>query len=153
MHLLCALWHHEFSFQDPVLLDIAEGIESVDRAKFEKVWNKELLSLCMAEHAIQTCTICHSSNNGACIKCEGCNSYFHVSCAWTANYRFSFEIMPLKKKRQKEVPTSRFKTEEGDMRPLVTCKAHPFVSTRLLYDMGQKDKATGLVNPLLLESG
>ncbi|CAD6584534.1 MAG: putative PHD type zinc finger protein with BAH domain-containing protein [Cyphobasidiales sp. Tagirdzhanova-0007] len=127
VHLLCALWHHEFSFQDPVLLDIAEGIESVDRAKFEK-----------------TCTICHSSNNGACIKCEGCNSYFHVSCAWTANYRFSFEIMPLKKKRQKEVPTSRFKTEEGDMRPLVTCKAHPFVSTRLLYDMGQKDKATGL---------
>merc|ERR1712093_270430 len=127
IHLICAVWHSEFTFQNPAELDVVEGMPMVEQSKFNKI-----------------CSLCNLSGAGACLKCEACPKYFHASCAWSAGYKFLFEIMPVKKKRQKDVPVAKFKTEEGEMRPLIQCKSHPYVATRLLYDLGQKDKATGL---------
>lgn len=61
----------------------------------------------------QTCSLC-KKNVGACIKCEDCARYFHVSCAWTAGYKFAFEIGQPKKKLGKDVQTVTFKDGEGE---------------------------------------
>lgn len=61
----------------------------------------------------QTCALCKVKDVGACIKCEDCNKHFHAGCAWTAGFRFGFEIHPLKKKRAKEVTPVKFKDEDG----------------------------------------
>lgn len=79
------------------------------------------------------------------MKCETCDVYFHVGCAWNAGYRFSFEIRPVKEKWMSKLPRATFKEETGDMQALISCKSHSWNYTRLLYDLGQKDRNTDLV--------
>lgn len=95
---------------------------------------------------VQHCTICNK-DEGACVKCDSCPNTFHISCAWSAGYRFSFEILPFKEEWRNELGrTATFKEETGDMRALVLCKGHPWTYSRLLYDLGQKDRGTDLVS-------
>ena len=53
---------------------------------------------------MQTCSICKLKDVGACVDCADCAQSFHVSCAWSAGYKFGFEfeaIPPPKKKKDK----------------------------------------------------
>jgi hypothetical protein len=52
----------------------------------------------------------------------------------------------VKETRASEIPQVKFKKEFGDMRPLVICKDHLWLSPRQLYDLGQKDKEVGFVS-------
>ena len=70
----------------------------------------------------------------------------HLGCAWSLGYRFCFEVTPLLPEREGQIPAVEFKGEMGDLRAIVICKDHPWLSPRLFYDMGQKDKTTGLVS-------
>jgi hypothetical protein len=54
--------------------------------------------------------------------------------------------MPVKETWRERLPRARFKEETGDMRAIITCKSHPWTYTRLLYDLGQKDRNTDLVS-------
>lgn len=83
------------------------------------------------------------------MKCDTCPATFHVSCAWLAGYRFSFEILPIKEEWSDVFPQkATFKEETGDMRAIITCKSHAWNQPRLLYDLGQKDRSTNLVSLL-----
>lgn len=46
-----------------------------------------------------------------------------------------------------KLPRATFKEETGDMQALISCKSHSWNYTRLLYDLGQKDRNTDLVRP------
>lgn len=107
------------------MLNIVEGLTSVPIHRASKV-----------------CSLCNG-NEGVCIGCEACASEFHVSCAWSAGYRFAFEVLPPRTKEG--VTVIKFKTEEGVLKPLVICKKHAHNPNRLLYDLGQKEPSTKLV--------
>lgn len=64
------------------------------------------------DNLLQECCICRKTL-GACLKCEDCPKNFHVSCAWTAGYKFAFEFSSMRKKRFKEAQLAKFRNEEG----------------------------------------
>lgn len=59
---------------------------------------------------------------GTVVKCEDCHRLVHVSCAWTAGYKFAFEVQTVtnRRKKTKDVPVVKFKEDEGALR-LVGC--------------------------------
>lgn len=111
----------------------------------------------------QECFVCNQRDAGACVKCADCNKFFHVSCAWSSNFKFAFEIHPVKKKKQVQQVSITFKTETGAsilfllhlkrlkgrctgaMEPKIWCKSHRLKPDRLVYDFQEKDPETMLV--------
>ena len=111
VHLVCAVWHNEVKFSDPVRMQRVEGVSAVPAKRWQ-----------------QTCFVCQQGSAGACVKCEDCSHVFHVSCAWQAGFKFGFEIKPLKKRRQTQVTSSiKFKKEEGSHPLVLVCRhcSHP----------------------------
>ncbi|KAK4700557.1 hypothetical protein P7C70_g5687, partial [Phenoliferia sp. Uapishka_3] len=127
VHLICAVWHPEIRFSEgPKVL--AEALPTIP-----------------SKRRLQTCTLCHVNDVGACIKCEDCNKYFHAACAWTAGCRFAFEIHPLRKKRAKDVIAVKFKDEDGDIAAGVWCSDHQFSHLdRITYDITTVDPRSKL---------
>ncbi|KAL8280660.1 hypothetical protein RQP46_006983 [Phenoliferia psychrophenolica] len=127
IHFLCSVWHPEIRFSETPNI-IAEALPTIP-----------------SKRRLQTCAVCKVKDTGACIKCEDCTKHFHVGCAWSAGYRFGFEIHPLKKKRAKEVAPVKFKDEEGEMTACVWCPDHHFAHMdRITYEIAQRDPRTKL---------
>ncbi|ORY92456.1 hypothetical protein BCR35DRAFT_297872 [Leucosporidium creatinivorum] len=127
VHLLCSVWHPEIKFSSPQHLSVVEGIAMIPSRRRE----------------VQ-CVLCHKTV-GACVKCEDCTRYFHVSCAWSAGYKFAFEIGQRKKKLGKDVQPVTFKDGEGIMNPCIWCPNHQFTHMdRATYDLGQRDPKSKL---------
>ncbi|KAM0752172.1 hypothetical protein T439DRAFT_324248 [Meredithblackwellia eburnea MCA 4105] len=127
VHLICAVWTPEVRFDESPIV-IAEGLSSIPLKRFQQV-----------------CCICNKGGKGATVKCEDCTKVFHVACAWSAEYRFAFELLPLKKKRPKDVVSIKFKDEDGVMTASIWCPDHHFSHLqRLTYELGEKDPRTKL---------
>ena len=120
VHLICAVWHPELKLSDPTELRFIEGLPNLPSRRKRAVclcafiWSVARL---LTAHIRQTCTICNE-NVGACMRCEGCPKLFHVACAWTAGYKFAFEVRSVKKKKNLEA--IRFKDSEGAREDLNT---------------------------------
>ncbi|KAI8461021.1 hypothetical protein BY996DRAFT_4574004 [Phakopsora pachyrhizi] len=89
--MLCAIWHVELSINASVDMSKIEGIASIPLSKRKK-----------------ECVLCNTAGVGACTKCEQCSTYVHVSCAWSAGYKFGFEMLPQRKRRPRESDLDRF---------------------------------------------
>lgn len=96
MHLLCAIWHQELRFANAQTYQPVEGIVSIPAKRLETA-----------------CLVCGKSDVGATVKCQDCSKHVHVACAWKVNYKFGFEVFPVKKRQAKEVTTISFRGESG----------------------------------------
>ncbi|KAK9849841.1 uncharacterized protein MYU51_012973 [Penicillium brevicompactum] len=107
-HVLCTLWTPELKYGDAEELEPAEGFGSIPKERWR-----------------ETCKIC-KSNKGACLPCSfaGCNAHFHVGCAFQANYRFGFDVTPIKSSRRDSVRPIRLGEDVGAATPAVYCPSH-----------------------------
>jgi hypothetical protein len=76
---LCAVFTPEIKFGDAWKMKAVEGISTIPSAR----WSS-------------TCKICGIANQGCTVRCADCPKEFHISCAWKANYKFGFEIQPVR---------------------------------------------------------
>ncbi|KAG0148594.1 hypothetical protein CROQUDRAFT_391822 [Cronartium quercuum f. sp. fusiforme G11] len=125
--MLCALWHPELIFSESSTYEKVEGFTIIPPNKRRR-----------------DCDICQRSNVGACVKCDGCSKQIHVSCAWTAGYKFGFEMAPPRRKRNRELEFVKFKDQEGILEPKLWCPAHFPGPGRIIYGLSDRDEATNL---------
>ncbi|KAF8596772.1 hypothetical protein BDV93DRAFT_527878 [Ceratobasidium sp. AG-I] len=108
VHTLCSIFVPETSFTDASRLRLVEGISSVSDARWASV-----------------CSLCQQEG-GAVVSCaSGCGAQFHVSCAWLTGHAFGFEVRPSKNSRRDPATIIDFRGENGVMKALIRCKAHP----------------------------
>ncbi|KAF8997921.1 hypothetical protein BDQ17DRAFT_1362847 [Cyathus striatus] len=115
-HILCAVFTPELTFTDASRLRSVEGLSTISSHKWEA-----------------NCSICNQVQ-GAVIRCSDCNKEYHASCAWKQEYKFGFEIQPVKSSRRDTTITTTFKGETGAMNAIVSCKDHDH-SKRDIYDI------------------
>ncbi|KAJ5573440.1 uncharacterized protein N7459_007867 [Penicillium hispanicum] len=125
-HVLCSLWTAEVKFGNAEELEPAEGFGSIPKDRWREV-----------------CKICKSSK-GACVSCHfaGCNAHFHVGCAFQAQYRFGFDVTPVKSSRRDSVHTIRLGDELGAVTPVVYCPGH--TPPTALHEIGELTGQDGL---------
>lgn len=125
-HVMCSIWTPEIKFGDATELEPAEGFGSISKDR----WREE-------------CKICKSSK-GACVPCHftGCNTYFHVGCAFQAGYRLGFDVTPVKSTRKDNVQTIRLGTELGVASPVILCPSHNVSAT--IHEIGEAAGPDGL---------
>ncbi|GAA6027490.1 hypothetical protein JCM8097_007887 [Rhodosporidiobolus ruineniae] len=130
VHLLCAVWHRELVLGEPSLVSPVEGFPFLPKRRI-----------------LEKCSICKMKEVGCTVKCEDCEKHFHVSCAFSAGYKFAFEIQAVRKKRPpKDLIQVKFKEEEGAMVPCVWCPDHHFTHyERKTYDIGARDQPSKLM--------
>ncbi|OGE49459.1 hypothetical protein PENARI_c021G06473 [Penicillium arizonense] len=130
-HVLCTLWTPELKYGDAEELEPAEGFGSIPKDRWR-----------------ETCKICKSSK-GACVSCSftGCNGHFHVGCAFQANYRFGFDVTPVKSSRRDSLRAIRLGDEVGSATPVVYCPNHSVSGT--LHEIGEQT-STDQLNALQL---
>jgi hypothetical protein len=125
-HVMCSIWTPEIKFGDATELEPAEGFGSIPKDR----WREE-------------CSICKSSK-GACVSCHftGCNTRFHVGCAFQAGHRLGFDVTPVKSTRKDNVQTIRLGTELGVATPVIYCPSHSASAT--IHDVGEAVGPDGL---------
>ncbi|KAJ5157012.1 uncharacterized protein N7482_008112 [Penicillium canariense] len=125
-HVMCSLWTPEIKFGDAKELEPAEGFGSIPKDRWREV-----------------CKICKSSK-GACVSCHstGCNSHFHVGCAFQAGYRLGIDVTPVKSTRKDSVQTIRLGSELGVATPVIYCPSHSVSNT--VHDIGEAAGPDGL---------
>ncbi|KAL2863884.1 DNA-binding E3 ubiquitin-protein ligase SNT2 [Aspergillus lucknowensis] len=119
IHVNCALWMPEIKFGNAEELEPAEGFGLIPADRFR-----------------ETCKIC-KSNKGACVSCHfsGCNSHFHIGCAFQASYQVGFDVTPIKSSRRDTVPSVRLGEEVGVATPAIWCPHHSVSS--IIHEPGQ----------------
>lgn len=125
-HVMCTLWTPEIKFGNAKELEPAEGFGSIPKERWREV-----------------CKICKSSK-GACVPCSstGCNSQFHIGCAFQAQYRFGLDVTPVKSSRRDSVQTIRLGEEVGAATPVIYCPNHGVPS--VVHDIGELAGQDGL---------
>ncbi|GAA6062897.1 hypothetical protein JCM10212_004346, partial [Sporobolomyces blumeae] len=129
VHLLCGVWHPELRMSEPAMLSTVEAFALLPTSRAE-----------------EECVICKTKGIGVTVGCQDCSKHFHVACAWSAGYRFAFEIEVVKtKKKLRESIITKFKEEEGILSPGIWCPDHHFThAERKTYDLGARDQAAKL---------
>ena len=119
-HVLCTMWTPELKYGDAEELEPAEGFGSIPKERWR-----------------ETCKVC-KSNKGACLPCSftGCNAHFHVGCAFQANYRFGFDVTPIKSSRRDSMRPIRLGEDVGAATAVVYCPSHSVPSA--VHDIGEK---------------
>lgn len=127
VHVLCALWQPEIKFGNAEELEPAENFGMIPTDRHQ-----------------EACKICKTSNTGACISCHysGCNAKFHVGCAFQAQYKFGFDISPVKNSRRDSVSTVRLGDEVGVASPAIWCPHHAISGT--VHEIGEPTGKDGL---------
>ncbi|KAL0574305.1 putative PHD type zinc finger protein with BAH domain-containing protein [Marasmius crinis-equi] len=120
-HVLCSVFMPNLEFTDSGHLKAVEGLSTLSAHR----WTSR-------------CSICREKD-GATVKCPHCSKEFHVSCAWTAGYKFGFEIQPVKSSRRETTTTATFQGESGLMAAVVICKDHDS-NKRRIYDICETDE-------------
>ena len=120
VHVLCAIWLPEIKFGNAKELEPAEGF-----------------GLIPAERHREVCRVCKESNKGACVSCHqaGCNATFHVGCAFQAQYKFGFDVVPVKNSRRDSVTVVKLGDETGVASPVIWCPHHTVTST--VHEIGE----------------
>ncbi|KAJ5106261.1 hypothetical protein N7456_002936 [Penicillium angulare] len=126
-HVMCSLWNPEIKFGDAKELEPAEGVGSIPKDRWKEV-----------------CKVCKSSKGGACITCHftGCNSHFHVGCAFKAQYRLGIDVTPVKGSRKDSIQTIRVGGEVGVATPVAYCPNHTVPAT--VHSLGELTEQDGL---------
>ncbi|KAL0060485.1 putative PHD type zinc finger protein with BAH domain-containing protein [Marasmius tenuissimus] len=120
-HVLCSVFMPGLEFTDSGHLKAVEGLSTLPPHR----WTSR-------------CSICREKE-GAVVRCWHCSKDFHVSCAWSAGYKFGFEIQPVKSSRRETTTTATFQGESGLMAAVVICKDHDFAKRRI-YDICETDE-------------
>ncbi|KAJ3483064.1 hypothetical protein NLI96_g6566 [Meripilus lineatus] len=107
VHTVCSVFIPEVQYSDAAQLRLVEGISTLPPYRW-----------------MNKCTLCDQSG-GAVVRCSDCPAEYHVSCAWKAGHKFSFELQPVKASRREVTTVVDFKDSSGCMVPVVTCKGHP----------------------------
>ncbi|KAI9931605.1 putative PHD type zinc finger protein with BAH domain-containing protein [Aspergillus wentii] len=126
VHVTCAVWTPEIKFGNAKELEPAEGFGFIPADKYR-----------------ETCKIC-KTNKGACVSCHhsGCNAHFHVGCAFQAQYKFGFDITPVKSSRRDTVHSMRLGDEVGSAAPAIWCPHH--TASPHSHDIGEATEQEGL---------
>lgn len=125
VHMICAIWHAELTLGTNTDLSRVEGFASIPLSKRKR-----------------ECIICHQAGVGVCTKCDECSNSIHVSCAWSAGYKFGFEILPQRKRRPRESDLVRYAEHNGLMEPRIWCPEHFPIADRVAYDVSDIDPFT-----------
>ena len=126
VHVTCAVWTPEIKFGRSKELEPAEGFGFIPADQYRQV-----------------CKIC-KTNKGACVPCHhnGCNTYFHIGCAFQAQYRFGFDITPVKSSRRDSVNSMRLGQETGSASAAIWCPHHNV--SGVVHDIGEMTEKEGL---------
>jgi len=126
VHVMCAIWTPEIKFGTAKELEPAEGFGFIPSDRYREV-----------------CKIC-KSNKGACVSCHhsGCNARFHIGCAFQAQYRFGFDIMPVKSSRRDSVNSMRLGQETGSASAAIWCPHHQVSGA--VHDVGEMTEKEGV---------
>lgn len=125
VHVTCAVWTPEIRFGHAKELEPAEGFCFIPGEKYREV-----------------CKIC-KSNKGACVPCHhsSCNAHFHVGCAFHSQYRFGFDITPVKSSRRDSVNSMRLGQETGAASAAIWCPHHQV--SGVVHDIGEMTEKDG----------
>ncbi|KAK9478771.1 hypothetical protein V1514DRAFT_330343 [Lipomyces japonicus] len=118
VHVICAVWTPEIKFTNAFKMHAVEGIGLIPKKRF-----------------LDTCSIC-KIQKGACIDCAACNATFHIGCALQANYKFGFDIQPIKSSRRDSFLTVKLGLETGMMTPMIWCPNHN-LNKFTIHDIGE----------------
>lgn len=126
VHVTCAMWTPEIKFGNAKELEPAEGFSLIPRDRWRDV-----------------CKIC-KSDKGACVPCHfnNCNARFHVGCAFQAQYKFGFDITPIKSSRRDTVNSVRLGEEVGSASAGIWCPHHPVSVT--IHEIGEPTEEKGV---------
>lgn len=126
VHVMCAVWTPEIKFGTAKELEPAEGFGFIPGDRYREV-----------------CKIC-KSNKGACVSCHhsGCNARFHIGCAFQAQYRFGFDITPVKSSRRDSVNSMRLGQETGAASAAIWCPHHQV--SGVVHDVGEMTEKDGV---------
>ncbi|GFN15546.1 DNA-binding E3 ubiquitin-protein ligase SNT2 [Aspergillus tubingensis] len=126
VHVTCAMWTPEIKFGNAKELEPAEGFSLIPRDRWRDV-----------------CKIC-KSDKGACVPCHfnNCNARFHVGCAFQAQYKFGFDITPIKSSRRDTVNSVRLGEEVGSASAGIWCPHHPVSAT--IHEIGEPTEEEGV---------
>lgn len=120
IHVMCAVWTPEIKFGQAPELEPAEGFGFIPSDRYREV-----------------CKIC-KTNKGACVSCHhsSCNAHFHIGCAFQAQYRFGFDLAPIKSSRRDSVSSVvRLGHETGAASAGIWCPHHQ--ATGAFHDIGE----------------
>lgn len=107
-HILCAVFIPDLTFSNATRLRLVEGISTIAKQRW-----------------VTDCDLCQQPG-GAVIRCPDCPAHFHVSCAWNHGYRFGFEMVPIKNKKDLAgTVVLTLRGETGVMTPVISCRDHP----------------------------
>ncbi|PWY87014.1 PHD finger and BAH domain protein [Aspergillus heteromorphus CBS 117.55] len=126
VHVMCAVWTPEIKFGSSKELEPAEGFGLIPRDKWRDV-----------------CKIC-KTDGGACVPCHfgNCNARFHVGCAFQAQYKFGFDITPVKSSRRDTVNSVRLGDEVGSASAGIWCPHHAVTSS--IHEIGEPTEEEGI---------
>ena len=126
VHVNCAVWTPEVKFGSAKALEPAEGF-----------------GLIPAERYREACKLC-KTKQGACVGCHhnSCNARFHIGCALQAQYRFGFDITPVKSSRRDSVNSVHLGNEVGAATPAIWCAHHNVTS--IVHGAGDSAGQAGL---------
>ena len=108
MHVTCAVWTPEIKYGDASKMEPAEGMDS---------------AVASSSRVDSICKLCKKSE-GTCVTCHQCHVPFHVGCAHEANYRFGFDVSPVKGSRKDTVQSVTLGTETGSLSAAIWCPEH-----------------------------
>ncbi|CAK7267249.1 putative PHD type zinc finger protein with BAH domain-containing protein [Sporothrix epigloea] len=107
VHVTCAVWTPEIKFGKARALEPSEGVASVPRTRYD-----------------ETCKICKSEKNGACVACHQCKAQFHVGCAHQAGHIFGFDLVPVKSSRRDQANIVTINGVSGNLVAAIWCQDH-----------------------------
>ena len=116
VHVVCAIFHYEIRFADPIALEPAEGFGAIPLAKFRL-----------------KCKLCRKAE-GACVNCNQCQTSVHVSCAQQHGYQLGFDVTPVKGSRVNAVNIVDMNGDKGSAAAVIYCKEH----AKPLYNREEK---------------
>lgn len=127
VHVTCAVWMPEIKFGNAKELEPAEGFGLIPADKHQEI-----------------CKICKTRNTGACVSCHysGCSAKFHVGCAFQAQYKFGFDVTPVKNSRRDTVNIIRLGDETGLASPAIWCPHHAMPA--VVHEIGEPTGKDGL---------
>ncbi|PYI15224.1 putative PHD finger and BAH domain protein [Aspergillus violaceofuscus CBS 115571] len=126
VHVACAVWTPEIKFGNSKELEPAEGFGLIPADRYREV-----------------CKIC-KTDKGACVQCHysNCNARFHVGCAFQAQYKFGFNITPVKSSRRDTVSSVRLGDEYGSASAGIWCPHHTV--SAVVHEIGEPTEEAGL---------
>lgn len=127
MHIVCAVWTPEITFNDTESMEGAAGVG---------------LAVTAPSRQDAVCKLCRIVDGG-CVSCQDCNATFHVACAHEAGYTFGFDITPVKGSRKDMVQIAKLGEENGHMTAAIWCSEH-IVEKGIRHKMTEIVPETGL---------